>query len=161
MKMRRTWLWVAVVVAAVILLAGFAASRASISALDEPGRFETMLTTKAKHQVVGHAAAQMQLTELAYSDASAHMGELLFSVECASCHGKDGRKPTHIGQSMYPRVPDLGSAEIQKWSDADLFWIVQHGIRLSGMPGFKEFNTDEQVWHLVHFIRTLPNHPKD
>ncbi len=158
--MRRAWLWIVIAVAVVILLAGFAASRANISALDEPGRFETALATKAKHQVIGHAAAQMHLTELAYSDASANMGEILLTVECSSCHGKDGRTPTHIGESMYPRVPDLGSAETQKWSDAELFWIIQHGVRLSGMPGFKKFNTDEQVWHLVHFIRTLPNHPK-
>lgn len=160
MKVRSARLWIAVVLAAVILLAWFAASRASISALEEPGQFETWLTTKAKHELVGREAAQMHVSELASSSASANLGEMLFTVECSSCHGKNGRTPTHIGESMYPRVPDLGSAEIQKWSDPELFWIIQHGIRLSGMPGFERFDTDEQVWHLVHFIRTLPNQPK-
>ncbi|HLW81252.1 MAG TPA: c-type cytochrome [Candidatus Acidoferrales bacterium] len=156
MKGRKAWLWIVLVLAVIILLAGFAASRASISALDEPGRFETALAIAAKREVVARAAAKMHFVEPAYSDASAKTGHVLFSIECATCHG-DGRVPSRIGQSMYPRVPDLGSAEIQKWSDAELFWIIQHGVRLSGMPGFKKMDTDEQVWHLVHYIRTLPN----
>ena len=161
MKTRKVWLWVVLILAVLILAAGFAASRASISALDEPGRLETMLATKAKHEVVSRAAAKMHVTELADSEASANTGQVLFTVECVSCHGNDGRTPTHIGQSMYPRVPDLGSAEIQSWSDPELFWIIQHGVRLSGMPGFQKFDTDEQVWHLVHYIRTLPNQSKN
>jgi mono/diheme cytochrome c family protein len=157
---RKPWLWLLLLLAVVIIIGGFLASRASISALDEPGHFETLLATKAKHIVVAREAAKMKVKQLPYADSSANMGQILFSVECATCHGKDGRSPTHFGQSMYPRVPDLGSAEVQSWSDAELFWIIQHGVRLSGMPGFQKFNTDDQVWHLVHYIRTLPNHPK-
>ncbi|HKF52279.1 MAG TPA: cytochrome c [Candidatus Acidoferrales bacterium] len=160
MSKRSVSLWIVGIVILIILSAGFAFYRASISALDEPGQFETALATKGKHIIVGHQAAKMHVTELPYSDASADTGAIVFSVECTACHGKDGRSPTHIGQSMYPRVPDLGSPEVQKWSNIELFWIVQHGIRLSGMPGFEKFNTEEQSWHLVHFIRTLPNHPK-
>lgn len=161
MSKRAVWLWIVGIAVLIVVCVGFAFSRASLSALDEPGHLETNLATRAKHVIIGHEAAQMHVTALPYSDASANTGAIVFSVECATCHGKDGRSPTHIGQSMYPRVPDLGSPEIQKWSNIELFWIVQHGIRLSGMPGFEKFNTDEQSWHLVHFIRTLPNHRKN
>lgn len=159
MTTRKTWLWIILVLAVLILLVGFAASRASISALDEPGKMETAMATKAKHVIVSRAAAKLHVAEIPNSAASANTGQVLFSIECSACHGKDGRTPTHIGQSMYPRVPDLGSAEIQTWSDPELFWIIQHGVRLSGMPGFQKFDTDEQLWHLVHYIRTLPSHP--
>jgi mono/diheme cytochrome c family protein len=160
MSKRNAW-WIVAILVLIVLCAALAFSHASISALDEPGQFETRLATRAKHIIVAHQAAKMRVTEPPNSDASANTGAIVFSVECAACHGKDGRTPTHIGQSMYPRVPDLGSPEIQKWSNIQLFWIVQHGIRLSGMPGFEKFNTEEQSWHLVHFIRSLPNHPKD
>ncbi|HEU5410931.1 MAG TPA: cytochrome c [Candidatus Acidoferrales bacterium] len=158
MRSRKLWLWVGVVVVALIVVAGFAASRASISALDEPGHLETALATSAKHQVVARAAAKMHLSPPAYSDAAAKSGQVLFSIECAACHG-NGRAPSRIGQAMYPRVPDLGSAEIQKWTDPELFWIIQHGVRLSGMPGFKDMDTDAQLWNLVQYIRTLPKTP--
>jgi mono/diheme cytochrome c family protein len=160
MKTRNAWLSVVVILLLIALCAGFAISRASISALDEPGRLETVLATRAKHVIVAHQTAKMHIAEIPTSPAGTNAGQILFSVECASCHGKDGRSPTHIGQSMYPRVPDLGSPEVQEWSDPELFWIIQHGIRLSGMPGFQKFDTDEQLWFLVHYIRTLPNQPK-
>ncbi len=160
MKNRIVWLWIIGAIIVVILGAGFVALRLNISALETPGRIETRLATFAKHRIVARQAAQMHIAEPASSQASANTDEVLFSIECATCHGKDGRSPTHIGQSMYPRVPDLGSAEIQSWSDPQLFWIIENGVRLTGMPGFRKFNTDDQLWHLVHYIRTLPNHPQ-
>lgn len=159
MKTRTAWLWIIIAIIVVVLCAGLVASRMNISALATPGRIETRLATIAKHQIVARQAAKVLVAEPAPSETSANTGQVLFSIECASCHGKDGRSPTHIGQSMYPRVPDLGSAEIQSWSDSQLFWIIENGIRLSGMPGFRKFNTDEQLWHLVHYIRRLPSHP--
>lgn len=160
MKTRTAWLWIIIVIIVVALCAGFVASRMSISALDSPGRLETRLATFAKHRIVAREAARLHIAEPASSEASANSGQVLFSIECATCHGKDGRSPTHIGQSMYPRVPDLGSTDVQSWSDPQLFWIIANGVRLSGMPGFRKFNTDEQLWHLVHYIRTLPSHPQ-
>ena len=159
MKIRSAGIWVVIAVIVIVLCAGFLVSRMNISALETPGRMETRIATFAKRQIVARQASRMHIAEPAASDASANTGQVLFSIECATCHGKDGRSPTHIGQSMYPRVPDLGSAEVQSWSDPQLFWIIAHGVRLSGMPGFRKFNTDEQLWHLVHYIRTLPSHP--
>lgn len=56
---------------------------------------------------------------------------------------------------MYPRASDLGSAGVQQWSDAELFWIIQNGIRLTGMPGFGKSLSDDQIWPLVDYIRSL------
>jgi mono/diheme cytochrome c family protein len=60
---------------------------------------------------------------------------------------------------MYPRAADLGSAEVQRYSDRELFWIVKNGIRLSGMPAFGKVESDEAIWDLVRFVRTLPSKP--
>jgi mono/diheme cytochrome c family protein len=85
---------------------------------------------------------------------------MLYTGSCANCHGLGGRAPTDIGRWMYPRSPDLGSPAVQQWSDAELFWIIKHGIRLSGMPGFGKIHSDEQIQHLVHYVRTLGAPPK-
>lgn len=156
MKTRHTPIWILIAIIVIALSTGFAVSRMDISALNPPDRIETSIATFAKRHIVAHEAANMHVNEPVASAASASTGQVLFSVECATCHGKDGRSPTHIGQSMYPRVPDLGSAEIQSWSNPQLFWIIENGVRLSGMPAFRKFDTDEQLWHLVHYIRTLP-----
>jgi mono/diheme cytochrome c family protein len=56
---------------------------------------------------------------------------------------------------MYPRASDLTSPEVQQYRDRQLFWIVKNGIRLSGMPAFGRVESDEHIWNLVHYLRTL------
>src|SRR5712691_10146255 len=79
----------------------------------------------------------------------------LFGTECAACHGLDGHTPTDAGRWMYPRAADLTSHDAQLYSDRELFWIVKNGIRLSGMPAFGKVETDEHIWNLAQFVRTL------
>ena len=56
---------------------------------------------------------------------------------------------------MYPPAVDLGSAAVQAWSDRELFWIIKHGIRLTGMPGFGRELGDDEIRQLVAYVRTL------
>lgn len=131
----------------------FAAARMSVSALEEPGRIESYVASRAKHWVVARRARGTVAP--AQDSTSVAVGGMQFRGSCASCHGIEGRVPTELGRAMYPRVPDLGSASVQQWSDAELFWVIKDGIRLSGMPGFGRTLSDEQIWPLVHYIRTL------
>jgi mono/diheme cytochrome c family protein len=81
-----------------------------------------------------------------------------FRADCAECHGSDGRTPTEIGRAMSPRAPDLATPQVQAWSDAELFWIIKHGIKLTGMPGFGRQHDDERIWHLVDYVREIGRH---
>ncbi len=51
---------------------------------------------------------------------------------------------------------DLHSAHVQHWSDAELFWIIQNGVRLTGMPSWKSSISEEDTWKLARFIHNLP-----
>ncbi len=154
--MRRKGLPVVLVALLLTLAAAaFAAYQFSLSALNEPGRTETYLATRAKRWIVGRSARAALSPAPRNDKTSAAIGEMQFRGECATCHGLDGRTPTEVGRWMYPRTLDLGSPEVQQWSDAELFWIIKNGIRLSGMPGFGRVHSDEQIWHLVHYVRSL------
>ncbi len=130
-------------------------TRMSFSALDEPGPAIIWLATRAKHLSVGRAARSGVPQEPAMTPASVSVGEMIYHGECQNCHGLDGRTPTAMGKSMYPRAPSLASRQVQAWSDAELFWIIKHGIRHSGMPGFARTESDEQIWRVVHYVRSL------
>ena len=59
---------------------------------------------------------------------------------------------------MYPPAPDMRNPATQALSDGELFYIIQNGIRLTGMPAWGASSHDEgDSWKLVHFIRHLPN----
>lgn len=75
---------------------------------------------------------------------------------CAVCHTAPGRKRTEIAAGMYPRPPRL-THEHEEWSDAQLFWIVKHGIKMSGMPAFGPTHSDDIIRDIVALVRRLPS----
>lgn len=65
-----------------------------------------------------------------------------------------------IGKGFYPKPPDMRQQETQNKSDGELYYTIENGIRLSGMPAFGEEHAkagDMETWNLVLFIRHLPN----
>jgi mono/diheme cytochrome c family protein len=77
---------------------------------------------------------------------------------CAVCHGNDGAGQVPMGKQMYPHAPDMRKEATQKLTDGELFYIIENGIRLSGMPGWGGTKDGQQAsWKLVHFIRHLPD----
>ncbi len=155
----RFFLFILALLALIAAVEWLAARIADVGALREPGRAETYLATKAKRWIIGRRARSEVHGASPYNQASAAIGGMIFRGTCATCHGIEGRVPTDLGRWMYPRSPDLGSSRVQQWSDAELFWIIKHGIRQSGMPGFGKTQSDEQIWHLVHYVRSLGQPP--
>jgi mono/diheme cytochrome c family protein len=132
--------------------------RFSPSALPEPGHAETFVATTALHILIWRESRR-KVTPSPPADrqASVDEGDKLYGVECADCHGQDGHSPTDQGRWMYPRSANLVSSQVQRYSDAELFWILKNGIRLSGMPAFARVETDDHIWSLVEYLRTLPS----
>ncbi|MDE3137209.1 MAG: c-type cytochrome [Acidobacteriota bacterium] len=161
MRLRRSGWWIFVfLIVAIVAAVWYAATHADISALPEPGKFETALATRLRNWLIDRES-RGPLPPAPALDASAiSAGSTTFGMACANCHGQDGRKPTPIGRSMYPRVMDLASPPVQSLSDRELFWVIKHGIRLSGMPGFGRINTDQEIWQLTYYVRSLRKNPQ-
>jgi mono/diheme cytochrome c family protein len=151
---------IALALAVVVLIVGLTQIR--LDALQEPGHFETLLATLVKHLLVRRSSREGIPPAPTNLQASVEEGDKLFGTECAMCHGMDGHTPTDNGRWMYPRASDLTSPGVQRYSDGELFWIVQNGIRLSGMPAFGRVESDEHIWNLVHYLRTMrgSTHPE-
>jgi mono/diheme cytochrome c family protein len=81
-----------------------------------------------------------------------------YADHCATCHANNGSGDTEIGRRLYPRAPDMRAAPTQSLTDGELFSIIEHGIRLTGMPGWGDGTpeSERESWALVHFIRRLP-----
>jgi mono/diheme cytochrome c family protein len=84
---------------------------------------------------------------------TAAAGQGLFIQHCAICHGYYGSGKTEIGLGEYPHPPDLRSRSVQGMPDGELFYIIQNGIRYTGMPAWTLANDD--IWRLVSYIRQL------
>lgn len=74
---------------------------------------------------------------------------------CAYCHGAPGEPASPAVAAMLPAPPGL-APEVAKWTDAQLFRIVKHGLRYTGMPAWPSLSREDEVWMMVAFLRALP-----
>ena len=81
-----------------------------------------------------------------------------FASRCAMCHANDGSGKTQMGQNLYPKAPDMRMPATQQLTDGALYYIIDKGVRLTGMPayGSPEVTQDDDTWKLVLFLRRLP-----
>ncbi|MBD8619846.1 c-type cytochrome [Sphingomonas sp. CFBP 13728] len=79
----------------------------------------------------------------------------LFKASCASCHGAPGVRPLPVMQAATPPAPDL-SVNAREWTDKQIFWILKHGVKYTGMPGWAAKDRDDEVRRMVAFVRLLP-----
>lgn len=121
----------------------------------KPSKTEATLANMAKDVVIP-IEAENQKNPLPASQQTVKEGRELYLQSCAICHGTDGHSRTNLGRGMYPPAMDLTSPHVQHWNDAELFWIIQNGVRLTGMPSWKSSLSESDTWKLVHFIHALP-----
>lgn len=136
--------------------------RRGISAHEEPSRVEEMVA-RAMRRLATPQAMRTLRNPVQPTDAVVEQALEHYADHCAACHANDGSGDTGIGRGLYPRVPDMRGAETQSLSDGELFSIIEHGIRLTGMPawGTGTPEGERDSWGLVHFIRRLPKLPSD
>lgn len=121
----------------------------------QPSKVERTLANMAKDIVIPIEAEKLK-DPLPVNDEVVQQGQQIYLRSCALCHGTDGHGRTDLGRAMYPPAMDLTSPHVQHWNDAELFWIIQNGVRLTGMPSWKSTLSETDTWKLVSFIHNLP-----
>ena len=155
------------VLKAFLLFVGLAAVMAAIgltvfinrgvSAKETPGRAEEFVARRVRNMAIARRAKSLT-NPVEYSGEVIAEGRAHFADHCATCHANNGSGDTPTGRGMWPKVPDMRLARTQDLSDGELFWIIENGVRFTGMPAWSTGTEDGEIasWHLVHFIRRLP-----
>jgi mono/diheme cytochrome c family protein len=133
--------------------------RRGFSAREKPSMVEKFATTTARKLAVPSKYSQLR-NLLSASPENLRAGMEHFANHCATCHANDGSGDTMFGKGMYPKPPDMRTAATQSMNDGELYYTIENGVRLSGMPAFGEERIaggDTDTWKLVLFIRHLPN----
>ena len=155
-----------ILVAALLVMAVMAAAGGAylvttgLKSQPEPGVLETRVAravrgfaipgeVKARSNPIGTSADELK------------PGLEHFARYCAMCHGNDGSgQGAAIGRGLFPKPPDMRAEATQRLADGEIFYIIENGIRFTGMPAFGTGKPDpdgeKQAWQLVRFIRHLP-----
>jgi mono/diheme cytochrome c family protein len=76
---------------------------------------------------------------------------------CANCHGAPGVPWLKLSEGLHPDPPDLKEVA-GELTPSQLFWVIKHGINMTGMPSFEQAGAkDDQIWSVVAFVKKLPS----
>lgn len=128
-----------------------------LQASPQPSGFEVTVARAVRRFAVPGAMAR-RTNPVAASPEVLAEGLAHYADHCASCHGLDGGGDTEMGRGLFPKAPDMRAAATQQMSDGELFYVIEHGVRFTGMPAWSTgTGAGEQAsWQLVHVIRHLP-----
>lgn len=149
------------VLAAIVILAASVGvllkTRAhGFSARAEPTVAETLLA-RAARRLAMPADAKNRQNPVANSPEVLAEARAHWADHCALCHANNGSGDTQIGRNLYPPAPDMRLPATQQLTDGELFYIIENGVRLTGMPAWGGSEQGEQdSWKCVRFIRHLP-----
>lgn len=153
MKILKAWL-----VLLILLLVGagvFIVSGAYNFAADEPHWSTTeALIGYARHRSVDAQAADITVPKDLSAPSRLAGGAEQYQAMCAGCHLAPGQDSSALRDGLYPRPPDLTDHGIHDPRSA--FWVIKHGIKMSGMPAWGTSHDDETLWDLVALLQTLP-----
>ena len=108
----------------------------------------------AMRRAVAHHARDIRVPDLSGTELRAR-GLALYRDNCVPCHGAPGVAPQSFALGMMP-VPANLALTARQWPAAELFWVVQHGVKTTGMPAWAFRMPEADLWAVVAFLVTLP-----
>jgi mono/diheme cytochrome c family protein len=129
-----------------------------LSAQPAPGAIETRIARAVRRWAVPREIRDRTNPLASDSGEVTAEGRRHFARYCASCHANDGSGDTAVGKGLFPRAPDMRNPATQELTDGELLYIIEHGVRFTGMPAWGDGSAkgEELAWKLVAFIRQLP-----
>ncbi|HTB20692.1 MAG TPA: c-type cytochrome [Bryobacteraceae bacterium] len=152
----------AVIVIALAAVGVFVLGARGFSARERPSVLERWVARRVRGMAAPTGASDL-INPAPNSPEVLAAARAHWADHCAGCHANNGSGDTEMGKRMYPPAPDMRQAETQQMTDGELFFIIQNGIRMTGMPAWSSGETPqaqqrdaEDSWKLVRFIRHLP-----
>jgi mono/diheme cytochrome c family protein len=145
---------------ALLLLSALAIAELGLLPVNADGthsRLEARIMPSVLHASVSRHASR-EANPLSVNEDNLKAGVATYKAVCARCHSTPGGNPSSYGQAFYPPAPQF-SDRLPAYSDSELFWIIKHGIRNTGMPAWSGLLADEEIWQIVGLLRNSRDLP--
>lgn len=126
-----------------------------VRATAQHSKLTKWLMTSTMHASVERQGKRIDVPDLS-DKALVLEGISDFEAMCVACHGAPDKKPGPIGQGLNPPAPNLQKSA-QHHTAGELFWVIKHGIKMTGMPAWGVSHEDESLWPVVALLMALPD----
>ncbi len=165
-----------IVVAVLIMFVALISGLIPANADAQPGALERILARISLQATITRQVDANAVNPLPVNDANLTAGVKLYGTNCAVCHGAADAKMSAIARGLYQRPPQLARHALRVSAvgdrarfprrrgveddpEANINWIVTHGIRLTGMPAFGETLSKDQIWQLTMLLKHMDSLP--
>jgi mono/diheme cytochrome c family protein len=149
---------VVAILLAVVVLCVALTGHMNFRADEQPGAVETHLAMKAVDASTERNAPTIS-NPVQATDENLRAAAGVYRDNCAGCHGDPATPQRPFGQSFYPPAPQFAN-DAPDMPENQNYYLIQHGVRWTGMPAWKATLTDVQIWQLVtllsHFDKLTP-----
>lgn len=126
----------------------------NVSAQEKHWKVTTALLELVRERSIEVRADGIEVPDLTSLDMISS-GAKNFDEMCAQCHLSPTMKPTELSLGLYPQPPVFYTEEHFSHAEENTFWTIKNGLKLTGMPAWGAFHTDDQIWALVAFLKKI------
>ena len=120
----------------------------------QPPRVEKWIAKTALDAAIDRGMPQGK-NPIALNDKNVIEGIRLYAVDCKVCHGAADAKPSDIAVGLYQKGPQLAKYGVEDDEEGETYWKIYHGIRMTGMPSFRDSLTNDQIWKITLFLKNM------
>ena len=150
----------AVLMLVILLLSALAVMRLGLMPVNADGA-HSMLEARIMPRVL-HASiarhASGDTNPISVNEENLKAGVSTYKAMCARCHSTPAGNSSVYGQSFYPPAPQLLGG-MSNYTDSQLFWVIKHGIRNTGMPAWGAMLSDDEIWQIVSLLKNSQDLP--
>jgi mono/diheme cytochrome c family protein len=150
----------AVLMLVILLLSALAVMRLGLMPVNADGThssLEARIMPLVLHaSIARHASGDTN--PISVNEENLKAGVSTYKEMCARCHSAPAGNPSVYGQSFYPPAPQLLGG-MSNYTDSQLFWLIKHGIRNTGMPAWGSMLSDDDIWQIVSLLKNSKDLP--
>jgi len=126
----------------------------NVSAQDNHWGITNSLLSLVKERSVSVRSGDLKVPPLNDQTMIAN-GAKNYNAMCAQCHLAPGMSETELNLGLYPKPPVFYKSKFSNSSHKEQFWIIKNGLKMTGMPAWGDFHTDQQMWEMVSFLSQI------
>lgn len=111
-----------------------------------------------REKSLNNAADSIQVPDNINDESYYVQGVEHYQAMCVSCHLAPGKNESELRMGLYPRPPAF--ADVEPPEPKKTFWIIKHGLKMTGMPAWGKSHSDEEIWKVTAFIHQLQDMDK-
>jgi mono/diheme cytochrome c family protein len=124
----------------------------------KPGALEKWAAKSSLHATIRKEAQGLK-PPFQPSEGDFTAGIALYRAHCQVCHGGSDGTVSSIAKGLTPSPPQLAKDGVEDDPEGETYWKVAHGIRFTGMPGFRETLSDREIWQIALFAKHMDSLP--